>query len=649
MDIIHLLPDSVANQIAAGEVVQRPASVVKELMENAIDAGATSVSVLLEDAGRTSIQVIDDGRGMSDTDARMAFERHATSKIQKAEDLFSLSTMGFRGEALPSIAAVAQVRLTTRTVSQELGTQLSIEASRVVNQEPCACPIGANFEVRNLFYNVPARRKFLKSNQTELNNVMQEFHRVALVNPSVTFSLSNNDNLLMQLPATSLRQRVDNVLGRRFGEGLIEVQVETSLIQVSGFTGRPETARKKGLNQFFFVNGRFMRHPYFHKAVMTAYEHLIPEGEQVPYVLYFRVDPCSIDVNIHPTKTEIKFENESEIWQVIVAAIRDALGRWGAVPTIDFDTEERPDIPVFDPNADRNVQAPRLHTTPGYNPFRTGRTRTEGVNWELLYSDAERERDIRQGESPTPYNPEGRETTFPEDVDRASLRQALSGGEETESDQEGMLPLEGMEETESAGHHMQYHGQYILTAVQSGLMMVDQHRAHVRILYERYLDQLEQRRAGTQGLLFPELIVLSPAETTTMQEASEVLGALGFDLSPLGGSSYSLLGVPAGLDGADPCRLIHDILDEVEDGLHSPVPEDILPAHPGVTGQVASIRHRAALTMARSTAIPVGQVLSEQEMEALLSDLFRCRMPAVSPTGETVLTILREDEVRQRF
>ena len=620
MDIIHLLPDSVANQIAAGEVVQRPASVVKELMENAIDAGAQHISVLLEDAGRTSIQVTDDGKGMSPTDARMAFERHATSKIRNADDLFSLRTMGFRGEALPSIAAVAQVRLTTRTADQELGTRLTIDASRVKSQEPCACSVGAVFEVRNLFFNIPARRKFLKSNQTELNNIMQEFQRIALVNPSVAFTLSNNDNTLMQLPATGLRQRVDSVLGRRCGESLIEVQVETSLMRLTGFTGRPESARKKGVRQFFFVNGRFMRHPFFHKAVLAAYEHLVPDGEQVPYILYFHVDPATIDVNIHPTKTEIKFENEMQIWQIVTAAIRDALGRWGAVPTIDFDTEGRPDIPVFQPSDNQDVHAPQLHTTPNYNPFRTGDRQSGRVNWEILYDTD----------------------------DQAAKRPSAAG-------QEAMLPLDGMEnhggetETTGGGHHMQYRGQYILTAVQSGLMMVDQHRAHVRILYDRYMEQLEQHRAGTQGLLFPELIQLSGTEVTTMDESADILHSLGFELAPLGGGSYSLLGVPSGLDGTDPVSLIHEILDEVDNGLRGFNCAPATPTNPAPGGQLAAIRHRAALTMARRMAIPHGQVLSEEEMESLLSDLLHCRMPAVSPTGETILTVLREDEVRKRF
>ncbi|MBQ2186053.1 MAG: DNA mismatch repair endonuclease MutL, partial [Bacteroidaceae bacterium] len=348
MDIIHLLPDSVANQIAAGEVIQRPASVIKELMENAVDAGAMNVDVLVVDAGRTSIQVIDDGKGMSETDARLAFERHATSKILKADDLFSLHTMGFRGEALPSIAAVAQVRLLTRTIDHELGTELSIEGSRVVSQEPCSCPVGANFEVRNLFFNVPARRKFLKSNQTELNNIIQEFERIVLVNPSVSFTLSHNGVLVTKLPASSLRQRITNVFGKRINEQLLSVDVETSLVHLYGYVGKPDSARKKTSYQYLFVNGRYMRHPYFHKAVMEAYEQLIPAGDQIPYFLYFQVNPACIDVNIHPTKTEIKFENEAAIWQIVIAAIREALGRFNAVPTIDFDVEGRPEIPAFD-------------------------------------------------------------------------------------------------------------------------------------------------------------------------------------------------------------------------------------------------------------------------------------------------------------
>ena len=393
MDIIHLLPDSVANQIAAGEVVQRPASVIKELMENAVDAGASTVDVLVVDAGRTSIQVIDDGKGMSEQDARMAFERHATSKIKQAEDLYSLHTMGFRGEALPSIAAVAQVHLITRTIDSELGTDLTLEGSQIISQEACSCPVGANFQVRNLFFNIPARRKFLKSNQTELNNIIQEFERIALVNPTVTFSFSHNGEVLTKLPVSNLRQRIVNVFGKKLNEQLLSVDVDTTLVRITGFVGKPETARKKNANQFFFVNGRYMRHPYFHKAVLEAYAHLIPESEQIPYFLYFEVNPGNIDVNIHPTKTEIKFENDSAIWQILVAAIKDSLGKFNAVPTIDFDVEGRPDIPTFDFHAGADVQAPRVQINNNYNPFRSSESKSQKqttVDWEQLYANIQK-------------------------------------------------------------------------------------------------------------------------------------------------------------------------------------------------------------------------------------------------------------------
>ena len=346
-DIIHLLPDSVANQIAAGEVVQRPASLIKELVENSIDAGATKVQVVVADAGKTLVQVIDNGKGMSETDARLSFERHATSKISRADDLFTLTTMGFRGEALASIAAVAQVELRTRRAEDELGVCLQIEGSKVINQEPVVCPVGANFCIKNLFFNVPARRKFLKSNHTELSNIIAEFERIVLAHPELSFTLSTPDAVLLDLPVGNFHQRIVNVFGRKIDKQLIPVQVETELVTIVGFVGNVESCRKKGAQQFFFVNGRFMRHPYFAKALQTAYERLIPEGEQIPFFLQIWVDPSRIDVNIHPTKTEIKFEDEQPIWQILRAAVREALGRFNAIPTIDFNTEDRPEIPVF--------------------------------------------------------------------------------------------------------------------------------------------------------------------------------------------------------------------------------------------------------------------------------------------------------------
>ena len=337
-DVIHLLPDSVANQIAAGEVIQRPASVIKELVENSVDAGATTIHVVVLDAGRTLIQVIDDGKGMSETDARLSFERHATSKIAQADDLFALHTMGFRGEALASIAAVAHVSLQTRREEDEVGTSIRIAGSKVQSQEPVSCPVGSNFKIENLFFNVPARRKFLKSNATELSNILTAFERIVLVYPDIHFTLHHNGTEMMNLKAGSLRQRISDVFGRQYSQDLLPVEVHTAMCTITGFVSKPEGARKKSGHDYFFVNGRYMKHPYFHKAVLTAYDRLVPEGMQVPYFLYFEVTPSDIDVNIHPTKTEIKFENEQAIWQILTAAVRDALGKFCEVPAIDFDT-----------------------------------------------------------------------------------------------------------------------------------------------------------------------------------------------------------------------------------------------------------------------------------------------------------------------
>ena len=600
MDIIHLLPDSVANQIAAGEVVQRPASVIKELMENAVDAGASTIDVLVQDAGRTSIQVIDDGKGMTETDARMAFERHATSKIAKAEDLFTLQTMGFRGEALPSIAAVSQVKLTTRTAEQELGVQLCLEGSRVVSQEVCSCPVGANFEVSNLFFNVPARRKFLKSNQTELNNIIQDVERIALVNPSVAFTLSSNGNQLMQLPAGSNLQRIVGIFGKKLGEQLLPVQVETSLVKISGFVGKPESARKKNSSQFLFVNGRFMRHPRFHYAVMEAFSHLIPEGDQVPYFISFQVDPANIDVNIHPTKTEIKFENEQEIWSIIVAAVRDALGKFNAVPTIDFDVEGRPDIPTYDARGLGDVKVPRVQVNPSYNPFSGhSESRKPVRQWEKLYEQAASSQTIQNTQSiqSVPSSP----TLFSEGLEISS-------------------------------QHFQYKGQYILTAVQSGLMMVDQRRAHIRILYERYMKQMQEHNAPTQGLLFPELLELSPSDAALLTGMLDDVRALGFDITPLGGSSFSIVGTPSGQ--TDPTAVVQQMVESVkqQDG-----------------GHADALHHQLALVLARHNAIEVGEVLTPVQMETLIGDLFQCEIQNLSPSGKTILTILQQEQIDKMF
>ncbi len=604
-DIIQLLPDSVANQIAAGEVIQRPASVIKELVENAVDAGATTIRVVIVDAGRTLIQVIDDGKGMSETDARLAFERHATSKIRQADDLFNLHTMGFRGEALPSIAAVAQVELLTRQAGEELGTRLRIAASRVVAQEPASCPVGSNFRVENLFYNVPARRKFLKSNATELANILTAFERIALVYPGIAFSLHHNNQEQLNLrPATSLPRIVD-LFGHKLSQELMPLEVETSLCHITGFVGKPEAARKKATHEYFFVNGRYMRHPYFHKAVVDAYERLLPEGSRVPYFIYISVNPADIDVNIHPTKTEIKFENEQAIWQILTAAVKDAIGRFCEVPAIDFDTEGRPDIPVFDPQRD-HIEMPKVQYNPAYNPFASPRSAAQ----------------------PAAAAPQHRSEPLPS----APVQPQLDLYDALLADNSPVVQQSAALLTDKSPVHYQYKGRYIMTAVKSGLMIIDQHRADLRIRYEQYLDQLAHRSAGTQRLLFPEVVQLSPAEQSVMPAVMPHLQHLGFDLTDLGGGSYAVAGIPADLEGLNPVALVTDL---VADACSSS------------QLSVVNYQQSVALSLARAAAIPQGQVLQNDEMESVVNRLFACQNVNYTPDGKAILCILPQTDIEQ--
>ena len=592
-DVIQLLPDSVANQIAAGEVIQRPASVIKELVENAVDAGAHTINVLVVDAGRTTIQVIDDGCGMSETDARLAFERHATSKIRKADDLFSLHTMGFRGEALPSIAAVAQIELRTRRETDEVGTCLTLSGSRIDGQEVCSCPVGSSFMVSNLFFNVPARRKFLKTNATELNAILTAFERIVLVYPEINFTLHSNGQELLNLKAGSLRQRITDVYGRRFGQDLMPVNVETQLCKITGFVAKPETARKKGAHECFFVNGRYMKHAYFHKAVQQAYERLIPAGAHVPYFIYFTVNPADIDVNIHPTKTEIKFENEQPIWQILTAAVKDAIGQFCEIPQIDFDTEGRPEIPAYNP-VSVPVEAPRVSKNPQYNPFHE----KPASNWERLY------------ESLPSQHAEQEPALFP-------------------TPEEPALGEQSMELTDVSPLHYQYKGRYIMTAVKSGLMIIDQHRADIRIRYEQYLHQLGETTSRSQRLLFPEVLEMAPSEAALMTDILPALAAVGFELTPLGPSSYAVNGVPAGIEGLNPSLLIQNILS-------SAVP---------VSRDTMSLNHQVAIGLARQAAIPYGQQLSNEEMDVVVNNLFACENVNYTPDGKAILCILPQSDI----
>ena len=611
-DIIQLLPDSVANQIAAGEVVQRPSSVVKELMENSIDAGASKVQVIVSDGGRTLIQVIDDGKGMSEIDARLAFERHATSKIKSAEDLFSLSTMGFRGEALASIAAVAQVELLTKRPDDELGTAVTISGSRLEQQEPVMVPAGSNFKVKNLFYNIPARRKFLKSIQTEFNNIVTEFERVALINCGIEFNLSHNGAEVISLPPSSFRQRIVNLFGKKINKELVEVEVVTPLINIKGFVGTPESARKKGALQYFFVNGRYMRHPYFAKAVNSAFEDIIPQGEQVPFFLCIDVEPSRIDVNIHPTKTEIKFENESDLWKIISAAVREALGRFNATPSLDFDDDNIPDIPVMDISGTEStpVSAPRVSYNPGYNPFKNRMPdyRKSDSSWEMLYEDA-------SDSKPLDLSP------F-EDTALFESETPLYNANDDASFVEEYVPMS------------QYKGQYILIPVKSGLMWVHQRRAHIRVLFEKYKEQIRDKRAVSQGLLFPERVDVTLNESVTIENIQEELSFLGFDISSLGGGSFAINGVPSGIEGLSPVKLLMDIVHGVMDETNN---------------AKAKIDERIALSMAKDVAVVAGQLLSAEEMTSLVDDLFRTAMPSITPDGQTVVYIMPDKDIERNF
>ena len=601
-DVIQLLPDGVANQIAAGEVIQRPASVIKELVENAVDAGAHTIHVLVVDAGRTSIQVIDDGCGMSETDARLAFERHATSKIRKADDLFSLHTMGFRGEALPSVAAVAQIELRTRRQTDEVGTCLTLAGSKVESQEPCSCPVGSQFTVSNLFFNVPARRKFLKTNATELNNILTAFERIVLVYPEISFTLHSNGQELMNLRQGSLKQRISDVYGRRYTQDLLPVNVDTAMCKIAGFVAKPETARKKGAHEYFFVNGRYMKHPYFHKAVLQAYERLIPAGAHVPYFIYFNVSPADIDVNIHPTKTEIKFENEQAIWQILSAGVKDAIGQFCEVPQIQFDIEGRPEMPVYNPSSDRpSPGSPAPQYNPFYNPFK----KKAPADWERLYDQLpEKEPEVQ-----------------------TSLFGTMGEGGDTAAhtiDNAQPVAL-----TDISPSHYQYKGRYIMTAVKSGLMIIDQYRADVRIRYERYMRQLDAAPAQSQRLLFPDIIELAPSEVPLMEELLPLLTSVGFELTPLGPVSYAVNGVPAGIEGLNPTVLIQSILTAAV-----PVSRDML-----------ALNNEVALGLARQVAIPYGQQLSNDEMDVLVNDLFACGNVNYTPDGKAILCILPQQDI----
>ena len=598
-DIIHLLPDSVANQIAAGEVIQRPASCLKELVENSLDAGATHIRVIVRDAGRTLLQVVDDGKGMSPTDARMAFERHATSKISQASDLFQLRTMGFRGEALASICAVAHVELQTRREGDEVGTRIEIAGSQVINQEIVQCAAGTNIRVKNLFYNVPARRKFLKTDQTELRNLLTEYNRIVLVNPQVQFTFVSNDEILSELAPCTLKQRIEAVFGhssKHYTSHLVDVSTDTELVKISGFIGKPETVGKNS-QQYMFVNGRYMRHSYFHKAIMTAYSGLLLPEHTPSYFLYFDIHPDAIDVNIHPTKTEIKFADEQAIFQILLAATKEALGKFNVAPSLDFTSSTQLDIPTAKTGSIL-VQAPILQVDPNYDPFKVHTSRSNAISgWEQLYESVQNQ---MQGPS-------------------ISVASSMLFDQPLISE---TTPL------------VQCANRYILAPIEQGLMLIHQHRAHVALLYKELQEQLSQSQAITQPLLFPEVIELIDEDWQTLQTLLPDLERLGFTLEQFSPQAYTISAVPALLGQKNAVETLLQVIHDVQDTESS------------VENQW---KETMTLCLARQMAIPQGKPLTEVEMHDLVNRFMNANLSRHLPNGQTIISILNNDDIQKRF
>lgn len=600
MDVIRLLPDSVANQIAAGEVIQRPASCLKELVENSLDAGAHHVRVLVRDAGKSLIQVIDDGSGMSVSDARMAFERHATSKIREAQDLFHLRTMGFRGEALPSICAVAQVKMTTRRSADEVGTMIDIAGSQVERQEPCQCPVGTSIQVQNLFFNVPARRRFLKSDQTELRNLITTFQHIVLVYPDIAFTFVADDEIVYDLPVGTLKQRIEGVFGKSknklFTSQLLEIEQQTELVTIRGFVGKPEAASKQA-QQFFFVNGRYMRHPYFHKAVLQAYSGMLQAEQLPPYFIYFEIAPEQIDVNVHPTKTEIKFADEQSIFPILSATVRAALGKFNVVPSIDF-LGGNIEIPVADDAMRANAKAPQLHVSTGYNPFAQQHERIT-QHWQDLYEPLKQPQQLASQLSVEPQQTE--------------LPHALTE-----------LPL----------HPQAVGGGYITCATENGLMIVHARRAHITILYHQLIAQLHDQRGASQQLLFPEQLTVSAEEQAALDALLPDLQHIGFELEKVAAGQYDITAMPSVLGNKNAETALRAIIARSVDG-QMDVREDM--------------QQRIALTLAQSAAISMGKPLSELEMDDMLRRLFALPSHRITPDGKTVIVLLSTEDIARRF
>jgi DNA mismatch repair protein MutL len=619
-DIIQLLPDSVANQIAAGEVVQRPASAVKELIENAIDAGADKIQLILKDAGKSLIQVIDNGAGMSVTDARMCFERHATSKIRKAEDLFAIRTMGFRGEAMASIAAIAQVELKTRRHEDELGTCILIEGSDVVSQQACSANAGTSISVKNLFYNTPARRNFLKSDPVEMRHIVDEFQRVVLANPNIFFSMHHNGQEVFHLPSASLKQRIIHLLGNNYNQRLVPVEEDTSIIKLHGFVGKPEFAKKTRGEQFFFVNNRFIKDAYLNHAVLTAFEELLPDESYPLYVLFIDIDPSKIDINVHPTKTEIKYQDEKSIYAIIRSAVKRSLGKYNITPTLDFDQENSIGHLITEKPMEQIVQ-PTISFNPDFNPFAN----------ELQAPRAERL-------SPTSYPREVGDrsrTPIPQNWD--TLYEIARKGSDVQHElhSEVTIPVQEQEVSKSSERQLfQIHNRYILSQIKSGFMLINQQAAHERILYERFLQQLDNHSGTSQQSLFPQSVTLNAGDFELLKELLPDIRGLGFDIREFGKNTVVVEGIPADLNNVAEHALLEHLLEGFKNNLA------ILKLDK---------RDNLARSLARNGAIKAGAKLSLEEMNLLIDQLFACQMPNLALNGKPVISTFTLNELAERF
>ncbi len=618
-DIVKLLSDNIANQIAAGEVVQRPASAIKELLENAIDSGATKVDVVIKDAGKTLMQVIDNGCGMTETDARMAFERHATSKISTTEDLFNIRTKGFRGEALASIAAVAQVELKTRQHDVELGTSIKIEGSKVIEQTHVSCPAGANFMVKNLFFNVPARRNFLKSNAVETRHIIDEIERVALAYPDVHFTFHNNGSEVFNLPPGNHRQRIVGIFGKRYNERLVPIDETTTIVKLSGYVIKPEFCKRTRGEQFFFVNNRFIKNHYLNNAVNRAYDQLLNKDQFASYFIFMELDPKTIDINIHPTKTEVKFEDDKSMYAIINSAVRNSLGKFNIAPTIDFNQENSFDVPPIP--KDKVIIEPRVNIDPTFNPFKESKGSSSGGSAPKSSNNFR----IRQSAQEIEANLELLAGTSNE-ANQLKMTDNISEEGHLERNSTGKLTY-GAEKTS------QLHGKYILTQVKRSLIIIDQHRAHRQVLFERFRGMMTSGEVMTQRLLFPQMVELQTGDYAVMMELLPEVKALGFDVESLGANTITVNGVPVGMEEDDLSKVVEMFVEQCKDN--------------------ASLKEKGkdnmAWSLARSGSIKSGKQLTLEEMSTLIDELFGCESSEYDFKGNKIVVRMEETEIDEKF